>query len=102
MDYKKYLKNKVSNSNYIRKLVLFGSRAKGLAGKNSDLDILVVTDKDNDSFTKRYAKVSMLFEPRVFSMDILVKTYDEYKNRLKINDPFIREIENTGKIVYER
>ena len=68
---------------------------------DSDVDILIVMESQ-DRPTERAVKVSRLLRPRPFPMDILVRTPEEIRHRLKIGDHFIQEIMNQGKILYER
>lgn len=46
--------------------------------------------------------VSELLEPRKIPMDIIVKTPDEIMKRANMFDPFIRNILNKGKVLYEK
>lgn len=83
------------------KIILFGSYVSGKPTKNSDLDLLVIVNTKEKGI-KRYAMVSELLEPRKIPMDIIVKTPDEIKKRIKMFDPFIRNILKTGKVLYEK
>ena len=84
-----------------QKIILFGSHAYGMPTPDSDVDILIVMESQ-DRPTERAVKVSRLLRPRPFPMDILVRTPEEIRHRLKIGDHFIQEIMNQGKILYER
>ena len=83
------------------KVVLFGSYARGTATPDSDVDLLIVMETDA-SPTDRYLIVSRLLRPRLFPLDILVKTPAEIEQALATGDFFIREILEHGKILYER
>lgn len=83
------------------KIILFGSYVSGKPTKNSDLDLLIIVNTKEKGI-KRYAMVSELLEPRKIPMDIIVKTPDEIKKRIKMFDPFIRNILKTGKVLYEK
>jgi predicted nucleotidyltransferase len=97
-----YIVSCLSKDKSIRKAILFGSRAKRGHTPNSDLDLLVIKDTRNSSYLEKYTSVSLLFEPRHYSIDLLVKTPQEYKKRVRFGDPLLLEIEKTGKLVYER
>ena len=59
------------------RIVLFGSRARGEAGPESDVDLLVVYD---GPLSRREAEMGIrrLFTPQTFSMDLVVLTPDEF------------------------
>lgn len=84
-----------------QKIILFGSHAYGEPTPDSDVDILIVMESQ-DRPTERAVQVSRLLRPRPFPIDILVRTPEEIRQRLKIGDHFIREIISRGKILYER
>ena len=88
----------ISRTVHPKKVILFGSYANGTPGPNSDLDLLVILKKGQKTC---YEKVSRIFEPRVFPVDILVHTTSEIQQRLKKGDAFIQEILNKGKVLYE-
>jgi predicted nucleotidyltransferase len=88
------------------KIILFGSRVWGEADSESDLDILVIGDSDKRGID-RIRDVSRIVDrfqrrPYSLSLDILVKTPEEIKERLAIGDEFIREVLTRGRVVYER
>jgi len=83
------------------KVVLFGSYVSGKPTKDSDLDLLIIVNTKKKGI-KRYAMVSEILEPRKIPMDIIVKTPEELKNRIRMFDPFIRNILKTGKVLYEK
>jgi len=83
------------------KIVLFGSYASGKPTADSDLDLLVIIDTKEKGI-KRYAMVSELLEPRKVPMDIIVKTPEEIRKRLKMLCPFTENILKSGKVLYEK
>lgn len=82
-----------------QKIILFGSHAYGQPNINSDVDLLFVINTPLSGL-KRYCWVSDNIEHK-FPMDILVKTPAEIKKRIKMGDPFYKEIINKGKVLYE-
>jgi len=84
-----------------QQIILFGSHAYGVPNADSDVDLLIILESDERP-AKRAAMISRLLHPRPFPMDILVRTPDEIKHRLKIGDPFIQEVLKRGKVLYER
>lgn len=75
------------------KIILFGSLARNDCGIQSDLDLLVVMESQED-FLTRVAEIYRAIKPLV-AADILVYTPEEFA-RLKENNPFIKKIIETG------
>lgn len=94
------LKRLVDNLDVV-KIILFGSYASGKPTKDSDLDLLIILNTKEKGL-KRYAMVSELLEPRKIPMDIIVKTPEEMKSRARMFDPFLRTVQRTGKVLYEK
>ncbi len=90
------------------KIVLFGSHATGTAHKDSDIDLLVVT---NDDYIPRnfrekmdvHLKVArLLFDIRSeIPVDLLVHTKPMFERFIELDSMFCREINLTGKVIYE-
>jgi predicted nucleotidyltransferase len=83
------------------KVILFGSYAHGRPTPDSDVDLLIVMEtKERPSQRRR--SVSRLFRDRPFPMDIIVRTPAEIRRSVKRVDPFIHEILERGRVLYER
>ena len=88
------------------KVILFGSHARGTAGENSDIDLLVVLNIEGcpRSFKERmenHRKVRRLLKDinaRV-SMDVLVFTIDEWSKFLEDGSSFASEVLENGKAI---
>lgn len=82
-------------------IVLFGSHARGDAGPESDVDLLVVlpqvTDKRKTAIEIRRALVSF-----PVSKDILVTTPEEIARRGDLVGSVLRPALREGKVLYER
>jgi predicted nucleotidyltransferase len=81
-----------------RKIILFGSYARGNPRPESDVDLLVVMR------TKREGDQSLLIRQAIecpFGLDLIVCTPRSLARRLKHGDFFLREIMKEGKVVYE-
>lgn len=82
-------------------IVLFGSHARGDAGPESDVDLLVVlpqvTDKRKTAIEIRRALVSL-----PVSKDILVTTPEEIARRGDLVGSVLRPALREGKVLYER
>jgi predicted nucleotidyltransferase len=84
-----------------RRIVLFGSRARGEARPDSDYDIFIEMETDKRP-VERMREVSELFGLRDWAMDVIVHTADEV-NRLKhMKGRVVYEIEREGLLLYER
>ena len=83
------------------KIILFGSYAYGAPSVDSDVDLLVI-QITNLQRVERSVAISELILPRPFPVDILVKTPNEIQDALNKNDPFIKEIINRGRVLYEQ
>ncbi|MEW6041951.1 MAG: nucleotidyltransferase domain-containing protein [Elusimicrobiota bacterium] len=85
------------------KIILYGSAAYGKMKKDSDIDMLIIK-KVSVSLTKRMQEVYKLlintnykvpFEPLVF-------TPEEIEERISLGDPFLKEVLEKGKVIYDR
>lgn len=81
------------------KIILFGSYAYGKPHKDSDVDILVVMpayDEINQA-VRILEKINSSFP-----LDLIVRTPDKLRDRLKEGDWFLREIVGRGTVLYEK
>jgi len=83
------------------KIVLFGSHAHGHPGPDSDVDLLVIMRTELRP-AERVRVVSRLLSPRPFPVDIVVRTPVELARDLQRVDPFMRDIVEKGRVLYER
>ena len=83
------------------RIVLFGSYARGEPAPGSDVDLLIVME-DNERPARRSARVARVLLDVPFAIDILVRTPEELRHRLRIGDHFIQEILEQGQVLYER
>jgi predicted nucleotidyltransferase len=91
------------------RIVLFGSYAKGTANEDSDIDMLVILDNNDVAKTYEERLKKKLYINRLvrninykIALDILVYSKEEYKIVKNYGNYFIDEIENTGRIIYEK
>jgi predicted nucleotidyltransferase len=82
-----------------QRIILFGSYAHGEPRADSDLDILVIV-RDGSSGPKKAVEILTRLNPRI-PVDLIVRTADEIARRLQINDFFLAEILNHGRVLYE-
>lgn len=84
-----------------QKIILFGSYAYGNPTPDSDVDLLVIWDT-SASHTERYMQVARSLRPRLFPVDIVVKTPQEIEESLNHHSFFTKEIYKKGIVLYER
>ncbi|MBA3485531.1 MAG: nucleotidyltransferase domain-containing protein [Pirellulales bacterium] len=76
------------------KVILFGSHARGTAGPDSDVDLLVIVRFDGKGWRKA-AEIRSRIAP-TFPLDLLVRAPDEMSRRVRDGDPFLKEIAEQG------
>jgi len=81
------------------RVILFGSYARGNAGPDSDVDILVIGPFGGRS-VDRSVEIRMKLRPG-FPMDLLVRTPEKVRERIEMGDCFMRDILDQGKVLYE-
>ena len=82
------------------RIILFGSYATGMAGADSDVDLLVVLPFEGKNFRKSLEIINSV-NP-MFSADILARRPDDTQWRYSHGDPLIKEALDHGKTLYER
>jgi predicted nucleotidyltransferase len=83
------------------KIILFGSYAYGQPRPESDVDLLVIMETPLRLRQQRL-EISRALSPRPFPLDIVVHTPKELEERVALGDPFLREIMDQGKVIYEQ
>lgn len=89
------LADEIARRFHPRKIILFGSYARGDAGVDSDVDLLVITRRKQDSLPILRA----ISHP--FSMDLLVLGEKAFRERLAEGDFFLQDITEQGLVLYE-
>jgi hypothetical protein len=84
-----------------RRVVLFGSRARGDGDVESDVDLMVEMESD-ESPPARAIRVSGLFPKRRFSLDVLVYTPAEVTDLRGRRGSMLEIIDREGKVLHER
>jgi uncharacterized protein len=84
-----------------RRILMFGSRARGDARPESDVDLMVEMETDL-SPPRRAMAIDALFGLRGWAMDVLVYTPSEVELQRRYRNSLIRVIEAEGKVLYEQ
>jgi predicted nucleotidyltransferase len=83
-----------------QQIVLFGSYAHGNPTENSDVDLLVIMPRMRERGERMSVRIRHAI-PRNFPLDLLVRTPADVAKRLRWGDPFICELLQRGKVLYE-
>ena len=84
-----------------RRIVMFGSRARGDTHPDSDLDLMVEMET-HDPPAQRVRVIQALFGLRSWAMDLVVYTPQEVEQQRQYRNSLIRVIESEGKVLYEQ
>ncbi len=84
-----------------RRIILFGSRARGDADRESDIDLFIEMESEK-SPPERALDVISLFGLRKWSMDVFVCTPQEVERLKDVNGTLVSIVEAEGKVIYER
>lgn len=81
------------------KIVLFGSYAQGTPAEDSDVDLLIILPFEGKPVAKS-VEMRMKLRPS-FPVDLIVRTPANVRERLEMEDTFMREVLEEGKVLYE-
>ncbi len=84
-----------------KRIVLFGSHARGDAGSDSDLDLFIEMQTSQRP-PERAIEVSAAFGLRPWPLDVVVYTPEEVQRLQGINGTLLSVIEKEGKVLYEQ
>jgi predicted nucleotidyltransferase len=81
------------------KIILFGSAGRGEYEKLNDLDFLIIKENVPSQGLDRMRELDDLIE-RDIAADMLVYRPEEFEERIKLGDPFIKTILDEGRVLY--
>ena len=84
-----------------RRVLLFGSAARGETDALSDVDVIVVAERVAPRFLDRIAEAYDLLDPH-YGLDILIYTPEEYAAMIAAGNPLVETAEREGRVLYER
>jgi len=82
-----------------KKVILFGSAARGEFSEDSDLDFLILKDNIPHYGKDRLLELDRLIKYRL-PTDMFVFSPDEFKALQQMGDPFIQQILQEGKVLH--
>lgn len=85
-----------------RRVILFGSHARGEAGPDSDLDLLVVLDDDASDALRHWRKKNEARRGYVGAVDILTAREGVLRERARAVASIAATILREGRVVCER
>ena len=86
-----------------RRIILFGSRARGDHRPDSDVDLFVEMDvAPAVKGRERVRQIHRAFDPYPCALDIIVYTPEEVAARKEAAGSFVSSILREGKVLYER
>ena len=83
------------------KIILFGSYARGNAGPDSDVDLLIVMPV-RGSKRKKAVEIGVALHDIKVAKDVIVVTPQEFEWRKDVIGTIVREAVREGKTLYER
>jgi predicted nucleotidyltransferase len=84
-----------------KRIVLFGSHARGDAGTDSDLDVFIEMQTSRRP-PERAIEVSAAFGLRTWPLDVVVYTPEEVQRLRGVSGTLLSVIEKEGKVLYEQ
>ena len=84
-----------------KRIILFGSHARGQAGPDSDLDLFIEMETPHRP-PERAIAVSSIFGLHPWPMDLLIYTPEEVGRLRGVSGTLLSVIEREGRVLYER
>lgn len=85
-----------------KRIILFGSYAWGKPGPDSDVDLFIIKESAKRRIDRERDLRRKLFGNNFPALDLLIYTPEEVKKRMEIEDFFILDIVNNGKLLYAK
>jgi predicted nucleotidyltransferase len=82
------------------KVILFGSYARGTAGPESDVDLLVVMEV-RGSKRRQAVEIDLALSDRTFPLDLIVVTPEEYEKYRDVVGHILYPAVREGRVVYD-
>lgn len=92
--------NRIIRSYRPKKIIVFGSFARGDVHQGSDLDLVIIKNT-KEKFLRRMDAVLDLCDGEI-AVEPLIYTEAEFKKMLEEGNDFLETVVSEGKVVYER
>ncbi len=97
-----YIVEKIAREVSPQRIIMFGSRARGEAVDDSDLDLFIIQDSQVPNRQVR-RRIEYLLWGRMFGVDLIVRRPEEVARNVADGNPFYtRHILKEGRVLYER
>lgn len=87
----------------LKKVILYGSYARGDYNQNSDIDVMILTDFNDEELVEYRMKIRDLACEIEFEHDVvispIVRNIDKYNNRIKVV-PFYINVQKEGVVLH--
>jgi uncharacterized protein len=93
--------NRIVERFHPEQIILFGSQARGDAGPDSDVDLLVVMPVEGSKREKQL-EIRMALHDIHVPKDVIVSTFEEFAWRKEIVGTIERPAARQGKVLYAR
>ena len=94
------LGRRIGREFHAKRVVLFGSYARGVPTDDSDVDLLVVAETSLPP-RRRYGAVRRFVGDFPAAFDIIVETPDEYARSRSVVNSIVYLAEKSGRVLYE-
>lgn len=95
-----HIVRKIADAFHPRRIVLFGSRARGDHEPDSDIDLMIELES-TERTVERTARVYEAIHPAGWPLDLVVFTPAEVEASRDCRYSFVNTIEAEGKVLYE-
>jgi predicted nucleotidyltransferase len=82
------------------KVILFGSLAEGRIHQGTDIDLFIIKSDVPELGVDRIRQLDSLIKYKL-ATDFIVYRPQELEHRLKLGDPFVKNVLKEGKVLYE-
>ena len=89
--------------NKIESIILYGSAARNQTHEDSDIDILIITQKDDKKLYDKISKIRTQIDLDNNTLTALVQmSKNELERYLKLGSPFLENVMKQGVPLYDR
>ena len=94
--------NKIRNKIETKKIIIFGSYAKGKETENSDIELCIITEEKRKRLEIIWDIREAIFEETTHSYDIFVYNKIDFESNLNLTTSIENQINSHGIILYEQ